>query len=111
MSTYSRLVIVILEHWRFLSLGHQGLQDPCLEKWPGIPLPVSLLHTLYLIRDPSVDLTFGHIKSLLPMSRPGLGIILKAASFILPLKVWPPRPRPGRVLSGEDLGQQVTSPP
>jgi hypothetical protein len=53
--------------------------DPCSEEWPGMPLQLHLLHALYLIRVPSVDLTLCHFDSLLQLSRPGLSIILEPA--------------------------------
>lgn len=58
----------------------QGLSwTPALESGRACRCNCIFLHALYLIRVPSVDLTLCHFDSLLPLSRPGLSIILEPA--------------------------------
>ncbi|KAJ0127718.1 hypothetical protein HZ326_29175 [Fusarium oxysporum f. sp. albedinis] len=56
-----------------------SLMTPALESGRACRCNCIFLHALYLIRVPSVDLTLCHFDSLLPLSRPGLSIILEPA--------------------------------
>lgn len=53
--------------------------DPCSRVAGHAAAIAFLLHALYLIRVPSVDLTLCHFDSLLPLSRLGLNVILEPA--------------------------------
>lgn len=113
-STYSRSTIIILDHWRFLSIKYQDHHEPLSLRVAGHAVAVAayilfLYCRLYLIRDPLVDLTLGCIKSLLPLSHQKIGYYTRTSMLILRFKASDLQARLGFVWGGSGLtGDQST---